>query len=192
MPAERGDAHRRFTLAVDLHKTLAHGGDGVADIGEVHRPAAVDDGAQALAVLAAAFGGIDQPPHHRRRCEHHDIAKLPADVEHFVRIETAGFGNDVPATHTDMREMIETSAVRNRRCIQRHNVRCRRVDIGEIAQRRRHQIAMAQHHAFWPAGGAGGVEQPGEIVDPLRQRRWRALAVTHRSIGAAVHRQRLH
>ena len=39
-----------------------------------------------------------------------------------------------------------------------------RVDVGEIERRHRHQIAMAQHRALGPAGGAAGVEQPGEVV----------------------------
>ena len=87
--AQRGDRHRRLALAVDLHKALAHGGDGVPDVGEIHRPAAIDDGAQPLAVLAALLGGIDQPPHHGGGGEHHDIVELAAEIEHFIRIEAA-------------------------------------------------------------------------------------------------------
>ena len=82
--------------------------------------------------------------------------------------------------------------MRDRRGIERGVVRRRLVDIGEIAQRHRHQIAVAQHHALGAACGARGVKQPGEIVGLAWQRCRRALAVAHPSIGLAVHRQRLH
>src|SRR5580698_5202423 len=112
-PAKRRDRHRRFTLAVDLHEALTHDGDGFADVSEIHRPTTIDDGANALTVLAAAFGGIDQPPNHGRRAEHHDIVELAREIEHFVRIEATGPRNDMPAAHSGMREIIKAGAVRN-------------------------------------------------------------------------------
>ena len=131
--AQRRNRHRQFTLAIDLDEALAHGRDGIADIGKIHRPAAIDDGADPLAVLAALLRGIDQPPHHGGGREHHDIVELPAEIEHFIRIEAAGFGNDVPAAHADMGEIVEAGAMRDRRGVERGVQRRGLIDIGEIA-----------------------------------------------------------
>src|SRR6185369_14739674 len=109
--AQRGDGHRRLALAVDLHETLPHGGDGIADVGEIHRPTAIDDGAQPLAVLAAAFCGVDQPAHHGGGSKHHDIVELAAEVEHLVGIEATALRNDMPSTGARDREIVETGAV---------------------------------------------------------------------------------
>jgi len=89
---------------------LAHGGDGVADIGEIHRAAVIDDGAQPLAVLAALSRGIDQPPHHGGSGEHHDIVELAAEIEHRVGLEAAAFGHDVAPAHARDREIVEAGA----------------------------------------------------------------------------------
>ena len=43
-----------------------------------------------------------------------------------------------------------------------------RLDVGQIGQRHRHQIAVRQHRALRPAGGAARVKQPGEIVGASR------------------------
>ena len=66
---QRRDGHRRLALTVDLHEALPHDSNGVADIGRVHRPAAINDGTEALTALAALLRCIDQSPHHGRRRE---------------------------------------------------------------------------------------------------------------------------
>ena len=48
---------------------------------------------------------------------------------------------------------------------------------------------MAQHHAFWPPGGAGGVEQPGKIVGLAWQRRGGALPVARTPVVVAIDRE---
>src|SRR5438045_2690402 len=113
--AERRDRHRRLALPVDLHEALAHGGDGIPDVGEIHRPAAIDDGAQPLAVLAAAFGGIDQPPHHGRSGKHHDIVELAAEIEYLVGIKTAGLRHDMPPAYACNRSIVESVPMRDGR-----------------------------------------------------------------------------
>ena len=189
---QRGDRHRRFTLAVDLHEALAHHAQRLADVGEIHRAAAIDDGAQPLAGFAAALGGLDQALDHGRRGEHRDVAELLAETEHLVRIEPAGLRHDMPRTEPDVDHVVEPGAVRDRRGVQRRILGRHRVDIGQIAQRHRHEIAVAEHHALGPAGGAGSVEQPGEIVIVARDRRLGPLAAAGAVVTVAVDRQHRH
>jgi hypothetical protein len=58
--------------------------------------------------------------------------------------------------------------MRHRRGVQNTNAGADRLDFGEVGQRLRHHDAMRQHGAFGPAGGAAGVEQPGEIAGLAR------------------------
>jgi hypothetical protein len=39
----------------------------------------------------------------------------------------------------------------------------RPIDVGVVVERHGEQVAMAEHRALGPAGGARGVEQPGQI-----------------------------
>ena len=189
--AERGDRHRRFALAVNLHEALAHHRNGLANVCEIHRPAAIDDGADAFAVFAAAFGGIDQSADHGRCAKHHDIVELTGEIEHFIRIESAGFRDDVSPAHAGMGEVIKARAMRDRRGIERGIVRRRRIDIDEIARRRRDQIAVAEHDAFRPPRGARRIEQPGEVIDVALKRRRCPLTFAHRPIRLAIERDQL-
>ncbi|MGY4481808.1 hypothetical protein ACVWWR_000999 [Bradyrhizobium sp. LM3.2] len=53
--------------------------------------------------------------------------------------------------------------MRHRCGVQQRFARHDRIDLGEIVQRHRKQIAVAQHRALRTPGGAAGVEDPGGI-----------------------------
>ena len=57
---QRGDAHRALALAVDLGEPMAEHGMRAVEIGEVHRPAAIDDGLEAG--MVGARGAPDARP----------------------------------------------------------------------------------------------------------------------------------
>ncbi|MNN34578.1 hypothetical protein D3C81_1483880 [compost metagenome] len=52
----------------------------------------------------------------------------------------------------------------HRRGIQHRLVAAERIDIQRITQRHRHQVAVGQHHPLGTSGGAGGIEQPGQVI----------------------------
>lgn len=54
--------------------------------------------------------------------------------------------------------------MRHRGGVERGVGRQGRVDVERIAQRGGDEVAVRQHHALGSTGGAGGIEQPGEIV----------------------------
>src|SRR5205823_1697512 len=71
---ERGDGHRAFTLAVDLHKARPHDGDRRFDIRDVHGTAAIDDRANAVAIRTFDVCPLDEPAHHGWGSKHRNVA----------------------------------------------------------------------------------------------------------------------
>jgi len=136
--------------------------------------------------------GIDEPTNHGGGREHRDIAEFFTQRQHLVGVEAAGFRNNMPRAHADVDEVIQPGTVRHRRGVDRGIVRRDGIDVCQITQRRRHQIAVAQHHALRAAGSARGVEQPRQIVVLARQRHGHALAAARCQVVVAIHRQRPH
>ena len=64
----------------------------------------------------------------------------------------------------DEGEVVDAGAMRHRRGVDDGVVGMDLVDVDEIARGHRIQVAMRLHHALGPAGGARGVEQPGQVV----------------------------
>ena len=63
-----------------------------------------------------------------------------------------------------VRNGIETGAVRHGRAIDDGVVAGHRIDIHKVGQPHGHQIALRDHHAFRSPGGAAGVKQPRQGV----------------------------
>lgn len=62
-----------------------------------------------------------------------------------------------------MNEVVEPGAMGHRRGIHHRIAAIHRIDIQRVAQRHGHQVAVGQHHALGATGGAGGIEQPGQV-----------------------------
>ena len=89
-------------------------------------------------------------------------------AQHLRRLEAAALGNHVVGALGDEGQRVEARAV-GERCRVQHAVVGRDwVEIGEIAQRHHHQVAVTDGGALGPARGAAGVEEPGGVVGPGR------------------------
>ena len=141
-PPQRGDGHGRFGLGVDLDEALAHDVERILDIGEIHRPAAIDHGLDAVAVEPARLGRIDQAAHHGRCREQGDIAQSGREVEHLVRMEAAGLGHHVAGAGTHVLEIVDPGAVGHRRGVENGVLGSDGLDIHDVAQRLHREIAV--------------------------------------------------
>ncbi len=84
-----------------------------------------------------------------------------------------------------MRQAVKTGAVRQRRRMQ-HGVAGRdRIDIGEISQAHRDQVAVGERGALGPAGGAAGIEEPGGVLRPALDQRGRLSGERAAPLGLA-------
>ena len=70
----------------------------------------------------------------------------------------------MPRCARQEREVVHAGAMRHRRGIDDGVIAVHVVDVHEVAGRHRLQIALRLHHPLGPAGGARGVEQPGQVV----------------------------
>ena len=135
---------------------------------EMHRRAAVDDGAQAAMVGGGKAWVIDQPADHRRRGEEADVAVDREQSGDLVGVETRALGNDGVGAHGDEGQAVTAGAMRHRRRMQHAIAGADRLDLGEIGERLRQHDAVGQHRALRAAGRAAGIEEPGEIVRRAR------------------------
>jgi hypothetical protein len=158
---QAGNGHRRFALAIDLHQHVAEARQCRPAVGDIHRPTAIDDGLQAR--QGAAVAVLDQALDHGRRGEHRYAAMRAQQLEDFRRLEAARFRRHVEPAVGDVGQHVEARAVRHRRGMDDGVAGRDGIDIGEIIEDRRHQVALGQRHALGPAGGAAGVEQPGRV-----------------------------
>ena len=101
----------------------------------------------------------------------------------------------MPRAGHQVRDRVQAAAVRHRRGVDDGVVDVDRVDVDEIGQPHRHQVALRQHHALGPTGGAAGVEQPGQIVRsalgrrrgaPVGQRREQCIGLDRLDIDLAL------
>src|SRR4029077_19534896 len=91
----------------------------------------------------------------------------------------------------NMRHHVEARPVAHRCCVQHAVARRGRVDIGEVGEARLREIAVREHRALRPAGGAGGVEQPGEIVAVARRDGYRVSGEQRVALAAPDDNQAL-
>jgi hypothetical protein len=163
-----GGHHRCLALAVDLHEARPHHPQRAPDVGQVHRRAAVDDGLEGgggvFRAQAGRLGMVDQALDDGRRREGRQRAERLAEREELGRVDAAGGRHHVPCAGHQVRDGVEAAAVRHRRRVDDGIVGADRVDVDEIGQPHRHQVAVRQHHALRAAGGAAGVEEPGQVL----------------------------
>ena len=179
--AEPADGHRTLALAIQVVQPGAEQGERALEVGRVHRRAAVDDGLQAPRLRRAGAGVIDEARHHGRRGEHADVGVARQCPEHALGLEGAR-QDYVVGSARDVGEGIEPRAVRQRRGMQDGVVRAQVVDVGVVAVAREQQVAVREHRAFRPAGGAAGIEHPGFVVGIAGLRRDRLSAKQRRVI----------
>jgi hypothetical protein len=161
---QRGAHHRRLALPVDLDEARSHDPQRALDVGGVHRCATVDDGLEALAAFAMGLGMVHQPFDDGGRGEHRKRTSRLGQPEQLRRFDTARGRHDVARAGHQVGNGVNAGAVRHRRGIDDGILRRDRVHVDEIGEPHGHEVAVRQHHALGPAGGAAGVEQPGDVV----------------------------
>ena len=115
---------------------------------------------------------LGQALDHGRRAEQRYPAIPGKQLEDLGRIEAAARRDDLAGGFGRVRQDIAPRAVGHRRGVQNGVAGRDLVDVREVRQRHRQQIAMAQHRALRLARGAARVEQPGDVVRRhLRDRR---------------------
>ena len=82
--------------------------------------------------------------------------------------------------------------MRDGRRMQDAVIRRDRIDVGEVAQRHRHQVAVGERGALGAAGGAAGVEEPRRIGRSSVDRRSRGCAGQVEPLRARGHDDRSH
>src|SRR6056297_100163 len=159
-----GDRHRAFALPVDLNEHRTEGLDRLEDIRKIHRPACVNHAAQPRAGRAGGAGMGGQAFDHGRRGEHVQSVVMLRQIEDFARLEPARGRADMARAAQHMDHRVEPRAVAHRGGVERGVLGSDLVHIGQIAERHGDQHAVRDAHALGPSGGAGGVEEPGQIV----------------------------
>ena len=115
---------------------------------------------------------LGQALDHGRRPEQRYPAIPGKQLEDLGRIEAAARRDHLAGGFGRVRQDIAPRAVGHRRRVQNGVAGRDLVDVREVRQRHRQQIAMAQHRALGLARGAARVEQPGDVVRRhLRDRR---------------------
>jgi len=120
---------------------------------------------------------VHQPLDDGRRREGGQRAERTAEREQLRRVDAAAGRHDMARAGHQVRDGVEAAAMRHRCAIDDGVAGAHRVDVDEIGQAHGQQVALRDHHALGPAGGAAGVEQPGQVVGAGVVRRGRcALA----------------
>ena len=115
----RGDRHRRLALAVDLREARAERRERLLAVGDVHRPAAVDDALQAIErALRRSRGAATRRFTIVGAAKKQARSHAPSSATISAGVEAARLGHDVDRAARDVRQQIETRAVRQRRGMQ--------------------------------------------------------------------------
>jgi hypothetical protein len=107
---------------------------------------------------------VHQPFDDGGRGEHRKRPSRLGQREQLGRFDTARRRHDVARAGHQVGNGVNAGAVRHRRGIDDGVLRRDRVHVDEIGEPHGHEVAVRQHHALGPAGGAAGVEQPGDVV----------------------------
>ena len=156
---QAGDGHRALALTEELPQARAEGVERAPQVAHVHRAAAVVERAQTGGARLRARR-LHEPRDHRGRGEHRHVRMALESLEHVLRLEAGQ--HHLVATGEQMRQRVQARAVRQRRRMQLHVARRHMLDVGCVAQAHEHQVAVREHRALGPTGGAAGVEEPGE------------------------------
>ena len=169
-----GDRHRRLALPVDLGQAWTEDGEGVLQIGQVHRRAAVDDRLQVRQVGCRQGRVPGQPLHHGGSGEERRPRPATQQRGDLVAVDAAGLGEDADRAAGDVGEPVQPGAVRQRRGLEDAVPRHHRVDVRVVAEGHEQQVAVRERGSLGLSGRAARVEQPGRVVrlpDDERRRR---------------------
>ena len=86
-----------------------------------------------------------------------------AQVEKLVRVERPGCRHHLSCAAQDVGRHVEARAVRHRGPVDQAGILVGGVEVGQVRQRHRQQVAMGQHRALRATRGPAGVEQPGQV-----------------------------
>src|SRR5215472_17756508 len=103
-------------------------------------------------------GMVDESLYDRRCSENRRTAMDFQQFECLRRIEPSAGRDDVGGRLGDVRQDVKTRTMGHWREVKNTIIGRYRVDVGEVAQCHRYQIAMAEHRALRPAGRAAGIE----------------------------------
>jgi hypothetical protein len=81
-----------------------------------------------------------------------------AEVQEFVGIESFRLGHHLSGRAQDVRHDVQSGAVRHRCRVHEAAVFGGSVDVGQVRDGHRCQIAVREHRALGAAGGSAGVE----------------------------------
>jgi hypothetical protein len=114
----------------------------------------------AVSASLAVFG---EAAHHGGCGEHREARPIAHHREDLVRLEAARLRDHVARAGRHVRQHPQPRAMAHGGGVQDRVARHDAVEIGEIVERHDGEVAVGQHGALGPAGGAGRVEQPGEV-----------------------------
>ena len=182
LAAEMGDGHRTLALAVDLHQLVAQKIEGVLEVADIHRRAAIGDQPQRLGLELPHAAVLDQALQHGGRQEDAAVGPAIHELDGLRHLILAALGRDLHRAARQQGEVPQARAVADRGGMHDRTAGRRPVDIGEVVERHRQEIAMREHGALGPAGGARRVEEPRQIGG-LRFRQGDGIAHFHEGVG---------
>lgn len=84
-----------------------------------------------------------------RRCEEGAAARMVlAQIQEFARIESAAQGHHLASAAQHVGRDVEARTMRHRRGVHQTAPFVGCVDVGEVGDRHRHQVAVGEHGAF--------------------------------------------
>ena len=113
-------------------------------------------------------GGLDEALHHRGRGKKTRALEDVDQLDNFSRIEAARFRHDVGRAGENVRQHVESRAMRQRSGMQDRVAWRHRLDVGQEALAHRAQIAVGNDHALRSTRRAARVEEPRRICRGAR------------------------
>ena len=135
--------------------------NGAIEHGFADRRRPVDDLPDARRVVTAEGGMIGQDLDHRRHQQNVGDT-LVLECRHHAFRRKAGDDHVGAAAQQDRIHRSAVGEMKHRRGV-KIDRRSREQPLGQRVHGIGHQVAVAEHHALRPAGGAAGVENAGEI-----------------------------
>jgi hypothetical protein len=145
---------------VNLRETRSKRSERGFAIFDVHRSAAIDDALELRELRIRQRRTSENSFHHRRCGKHQRAIPRPNQREYLAGIEGAGFRNDIDGASRNMRQRIETGAVRQRCAVKNGVTRRNAFYVGQKTVDHRVKIAVRDDDAFGPSRRPAGVEEP--------------------------------
>src|SRR5690606_5475642 len=108
---EAGNGHRAFALTVNLHKARPERRNRTADVGFIHRPAAIDYDFKVARIRTIESRARDKAMHHRGGKEKAGIWIMGDKTQGFRRIKAAAFGRYLDPSLGDEGKAVKARSV---------------------------------------------------------------------------------